>query len=119
MGWSTTIVAPPEGSMRDYHASLQRLIARSERRYYPAHGELIEDGPARAAELLRHREGREQQILEALAQGAATPEAIVARVYAGLAPGLKAAAALSVLAHLEDLVERGLVREDAGRFSPG
>lgn len=116
MGWSTTIVAPPEGSMSAYRASLQRLLARSERRYYPAHGELIEDGPARAAELLRHREGREQQILEALHQGAATPEAIVERVYAGLAPALKGAAALSVLAHLEDLVERGLVHEEAGRF---
>lgn len=118
MGWSTTIVAPPEGSMRDYRASLQRLLVRSERRYYPAHGELIEDGPARVAELLRHREGREQQILEALRQGAATPQAIVARVYTGLSPALKGAAALSVLAHLEDLIERGLVREEAGRFLP-
>ena len=116
MGWSTTIVAPPEGSMRAYRASLQRLLARSEQRYYPAHGELIEDGPARAAELLQHRNGREQQILEALRQGAATPEAIVERIYSGLAPALKGAAALSVLAHLEDLVERNLVRAEAARF---
>ena len=108
MAWSTTIVAPPDGSMRQYKESLRLLMGRSEDAYYPAHGPSLNNGRAFAAALLAHRERREQQILDALAGGARTVPEIVGAIYAGLAPALRGAASLSVLAHLEELTERGL-----------
>jgi glyoxylase-like metal-dependent hydrolase (beta-lactamase superfamily II) len=111
MAWSTTVVIPPAGSMRDYRASLRRLLSRPERVYYPAHGPSIADGPGFVRSLLAHRERREAQILEALGGGAASAENLVLQLYAGLSPDLKGAAALSVLAHLEELQQRGLVRQ--------
>jgi glyoxylase-like metal-dependent hydrolase (beta-lactamase superfamily II) len=112
MGWSTTIVAPPEGSMADYMASLDRLLARPEARYLPAHGGVIESGPAYVRELKAHRRMREAAILDALLKGEQTVAAVVREVYRGLDPQLVPAAALSALAHLEDLVRRGAVTAD-------
>jgi glyoxylase-like metal-dependent hydrolase (beta-lactamase superfamily II) len=114
MAWSTTVVIPPAGSMRDYRASLQKLLQRPERTYYPAHGPSIADGPAFVRSLLAHRERREIQILGALASGPATAEDLVRQLYAGLAAELRGPAALSVLAHLEELDERGTVRKTPG-----
>jgi glyoxylase-like metal-dependent hydrolase (beta-lactamase superfamily II) len=111
MAWSTTVVIPPAGSMRDYRASLLRLLSRPERVYYPAHGPSIAGGPGFVHLLLAHRERREAQILEALSGGAASAEDLVLQLYAGLSPDLRGAAALSVLAHLEELHQRGLVRQ--------
>ena len=108
MAWSTTIVAPPDGNMRQYKDSLRLLIARNEDIYYPAHGPSLTNGRAFAATLLAHRERREKQILDALSVGARTVPEIVSTVYADLAPALRGAAGLSVLAHLEELAERGL-----------
>lgn len=110
MGWSTTIVAPPEGSMADYIASLDRLLARSERTYLPGHGGQIENGPHHVRALKAHRAMREAAILDGLRRGDRTIPELVARVYAGIDPRLSGAAALSTLAHLEDLAARGLVR---------
>jgi glyoxylase-like metal-dependent hydrolase (beta-lactamase superfamily II) len=123
MGWSTTVVAPPEGSMADYMASLDRLLGRPEQRYLPAHGDAIDDGPAHVRALKAHRKLRERAILERLLKGDRTAEEIVPRVYAGLDPRLMRAAALSTLAHLEHLVARGHARTDgapalAARFEP-
>ena len=123
MGWSSSIVAPPDGSMGDYMASLDRLATRPERRLLPGHGPPVEDGPARIAELRRHRLGREAAVLARLAAGDRTIPAIVAAVYQGLDPRLEPAAALSVLAHIEDLVARGRVAVEAeggvaGRYAP-
>lgn len=109
MGWSTTVVAPPDGSMRDYMASLDRLRDRPESLFLPGHGGPVRE-PARFVRALgHHRRQREGAILARVAAGDRTIPAIVAAIYQGLAPALTGAAALSVLAHLEDLVERGLV----------
>lgn len=112
MAWSTSIVAPPDGAMADYMASLACLAARPERSYLPGHGGSVLDAPAYVAALAAHRRGRERAIRDRLSAGDATIPAIVRAVYAGLDPALEPAAGLSVLAHLEDLANRGLVAAD-------
>ena len=109
MGWSTSIVAPPDGSMRDYMASLEALLRRKERRYLPGHGGAIADGPAFARGLAAHRREREDAIIERLRAGDRRIGDIVANVYRDTDPRLHSAAALSVLAHLEALVGDGRV----------
>lgn len=123
MGWATTIVAPPEGSMRDYMNSLEVLLARAEDIYLPAHGGPIASAHAYLRGLRSHRKMREAAILAALRRGDRTIPEVVTRVYQGLDPRLTAAAALSTLAHLEDLVGRGRVATEGpavldGRYSP-
>src|SRR5271167_1500171 len=112
MGWSTTIVAPPDGAMSDYMASLQKLARRTEPLYLSGHGMPVRDAPRYVQYLIRHREGREASILHRLGKGAADIPTIVKAVYIGLDPRLTGAAALSVLAHLEDLVARGIVKTE-------
>jgi len=109
MGWSTTIVAPPDGAMSDYMASLQKLAQRSEPLYLPGHGGPVRDAPAFVQQLIRHREKREASIVRRLAAGAADIPTLVRAIYIGLDAHLVGAASLSVLAHLEDLVARGAV----------
>jgi glyoxylase-like metal-dependent hydrolase (beta-lactamase superfamily II) len=112
MGWSTSMVAPPDGAMSDYMGSLRRLMARPETLYLPGHGDVIRDAPDYVAALIRHRLGREASILAQLAEGDADIPALVRAIYAGLDARLAGAAALSVFAHLEDLVARSLVASD-------
>src|SRR5690606_4081331 len=112
MGWSSTIVAPPDGAMRDYMESLAKLRARPERIYFPGHGPAIRDAPAHVDRLTRHRQAREAAILRELAKGEADIPTLVRAIYVGLDPRLAGAAGLSVLAHLEDLVARGLATTD-------
>jgi glyoxylase-like metal-dependent hydrolase (beta-lactamase superfamily II) len=109
MAWSTTIVAPPDGAMTDYMASLHKLARRSEPLYLSGHGAPVRDAPRYVQYLLRHRQAREASILHRLAKGAADIPTIVRAVYIGLDPRLVGGAALSVLAHLEELVARGAV----------
>jgi glyoxylase-like metal-dependent hydrolase (beta-lactamase superfamily II) len=109
MAWSTTIVAPPDGAMTDYMASLHKLARRSEPLYLPGHGAPVRDAPRYVQYLIRHRQAREASILHRLGKGAADIPTIVRAVYIGLDPRLVGAAALSVLAHLEELVARGAV----------
>jgi glyoxylase-like metal-dependent hydrolase (beta-lactamase superfamily II) len=109
MAWSTTIVAPPDGAMSDYMASLQKLAERSEPLYLSGHGAPVRDAPRYVQYLIRHRQAREASILHRLGKGAADIPTIVRAVYIGLNPRLVGAAALSVLAHLEELVARGTV----------
>ncbi|HET8918204.1 MAG TPA: MBL fold metallo-hydrolase [Xanthobacteraceae bacterium] len=109
MAWSTTIVAPPDGAMTDYMASLQKLARRSEPLYLSGHGAPVRDAPRYVQYLIRHRQAREASILHRLAKGPADIPTIVRAVYIGLDPRLVGAAALSVLAHLEELVSRGAV----------
>ena len=118
MAWSTPVVAPPDGSMRDYMASLEKLARRPETRYFPAHGGAVRDAATFVQHYIRHRRAREASLLARLAKGEADIPALVAAVYAGLDPRLTRAAGLSVLAHLEDLVARGLVATD-GAPAPG
>lgn len=109
MGWSTSVVVPPDGRMADYMQSLDRLAAIGSRRYLPGHGGPVSDGLARVAELKRHREAREAAILRAIGDGRRTIGEIVAAVYIGLDRKLAGAATLSVAAHADWLEERGLI----------
>ncbi|MEH6951451.1 MBL fold metallo-hydrolase [Nitrobacter sp. NHB1] len=112
MGWSTSIVAPPDGSMIDYMASLEKLSHRDEHLYFSGHGPEIRDGPRFVRYLARHRKAREASILHRLTKGEADIPTLVRAIYIGLDPRLSGAAGYSVLAHLEDLVARGLVLTD-------
>jgi glyoxylase-like metal-dependent hydrolase (beta-lactamase superfamily II) len=112
MAWSTTIVAPPDGAMSDYMASLHKLARRTEPLYLPGHGAPVRDAPRFVQSLIRHRQGREASILHRLGKGAADIPTIVKAVYIGLDPRLVGAAALSTLAHLEELCARGVVLTD-------
>ena len=109
MAWSTPVVAPPDGAMSDYMASLEKLARRPETVYFPGHGAAVKDAPAFVRHYIRHRQAREAALLAELAKGEADIPALVAAIYVGLAPRLAKAAGLSVLAHLEDLVARGLI----------
>jgi glyoxylase-like metal-dependent hydrolase (beta-lactamase superfamily II) len=112
MGWSTSIVAPPDGSMIDYMASLEKLTRRDEGLYFSGHGPEIPEGPRYVRFLIRHRQAREASILHRLAKGEADIPTIVRAIYIGIDPRLAGAAGYSVLAHLEDLVTRGIVETD-------
>jgi len=110
MGWSTSVVSPPDGDMTDYLRSLERLLAREDAIYYPAHGDPIEQPRRFVRGMLGHRRMREGQILRFLErEGASAVPAMVAAMYVGLDPRLEGAAGRSVLAHLIDLERRGLV----------
>jgi len=112
MGWNTSVVAPPEGNMGAYIRSLELLTGRSDEVYFPGHGGQIE-GPQRMVKAyLLHRRMREQAIFDCIRAGTNTARAIVPVIYKGLDPRLLNAATLSVLAHAEHLIERGLVRCD-------
>ncbi|BCP52650.1 hydrolase [Kaistia sp. 32K] len=106
MKWATTIVAPPDGAMTDYMASLDRLGERPETIYLPGHGGPVEDAPGFVRALKAHRRMREAAIVERISRGDRTIAEIVAAIYRDTPSALHGAAALSVLAHIEDLVER-------------
>jgi glyoxylase-like metal-dependent hydrolase (beta-lactamase superfamily II) len=112
MAWATSVVAPPDGAMSDYMASLHKVAARSESVYLPGHGGAIRQAPAFVRHYIAHRHGREASILYRLGKGAADIPTLVRAIYIGLDPRLSGGAALSVLAHLEDLVTRGAVVTD-------
>ncbi|HEY4265830.1 MAG TPA: MBL fold metallo-hydrolase [Micropepsaceae bacterium] len=114
MAWSTTVVAPPDGDMGDYLASLEKLLVRDDAIYWPTHGGPVRDPKNFVAAYLAHRRARETQILAALDNGMTGVPQIVDRIYAGLDPRLKPAAALSVLAHLLHLVKTGRAAASAG-----
>lgn len=109
MGWSTSVVSPPDGDMGAYMASLHRLTDTPWTRFLPGHGAAITDPDKRLAELIAHRRGREAQILAALAVGPARISDITPRIYLGTPTHLLPAAARNVLAHLIDLATRNRV----------
>ncbi len=109
MGWSTTVVAPPDGDMGDYLASLKKLLARDDAILWPTHGGPVRDPKAFISAYLAHRVKREQQILDSLRQGATRIPEMVDRIYLDLDPRLKPAAGLSVLAHLLLLTKQNRV----------
>jgi glyoxylase-like metal-dependent hydrolase (beta-lactamase superfamily II) len=116
MGWSTSVIAPPDGNMGDYLRSLEKLLGRDEGILYPTHGSPIAPPAPYLRALITHRRMREGQIATALARGDDTVPAIVARLYAGLSPMLVKAAELTVLAHLQHMIEDGRVSQDGARY---
>jgi glyoxylase-like metal-dependent hydrolase (beta-lactamase superfamily II) len=112
MAWSTSVVAPPDGNMQQYMASLEKLRHRGDTIFWPGHGGPVTVPDRFLRALLHHRRAREQAILNRLKAGDQTINKIVDYIYQGLDPRLVGAAGYSVLAHLEDLVERGLVLAD-------
>ncbi|MEK1855306.1 MAG: MBL fold metallo-hydrolase [Phyllobacterium sp.] len=110
MAWATSIVAPPDGSMSDYMASLDRLSQRHDRVYFPGHGGPVTKPKTFVRGLKAHRKMRERAIIERVKAGDRTIADMVRVIYRETDPRLHGAAALSVLAHLEDLVDRGLVQ---------
>ena len=109
MAWATSIVAPPDGSMTDYMASLEKMLAREDRLYLPGHGGPVVSPSAFLRGLRAHRRMRERAVLERVRVGDTHIADMVRTIYATTDPRLHGAAGLSVLAHLEDLVERGQV----------
>jgi len=112
MAWATSIVAPPDGAMSDYMASLDRLLERNDRLYLPGHGGPVTEPHAFVRALRTHRRLRERAVLERIRKGDRLIADMVKVIYATTDPRLHGAAALSVLAHIEDLVEKGLVATD-------
>jgi glyoxylase-like metal-dependent hydrolase (beta-lactamase superfamily II) len=110
MGWNSTLVAVPDGSMADYFASLDRVLALPYRRYVPAHGAAIDDGPAYAMALRAHRQARNEQVLAAVAEGAHSVRAVVAAIYPRQSFAVRRAAAMTITAHVEYLESLGLLR---------
>lgn len=113
LGRGTTVVAWPDGDMRDYLASLRRLAEIGATALYPGHGPVLEDPQGTVDEYLSHRLEREGQIVAALEAGDRTPVEIVQRVYAEVDPALHGAAEASVRAHLDKLVTEGRARHDS------
>jgi glyoxylase-like metal-dependent hydrolase (beta-lactamase superfamily II) len=111
MGWSTTVVVPPDGDMAAYMASLEKLRQRDDRIYYPAHGPPVTNPKQYVRHLVGHRMQREKQILSLVRDKARSIPDIVANAYPGLDPRLVLAAGGSVFAHLLDLERRGLVEQ--------
>ncbi len=109
MGWSSSLISPPDGDMAAFYRSCARLDACGARVLYPGHGDPVTGPAERIADLLAHRRGREAQIMAALADGPDGLTGLTQQVYGTLAPGLIAAAERNALAHLVDLVARGLV----------
>lgn len=116
MAWATSVVAPPDGHMGDYMASLRKLVGRDDALYLPGHG----PGKSEPQSLLRgyisHRRMREAAILNRVREGDRTVPDIVRAVYAGLDPKLHGAAGLSAKAHLDHLIEQGRVRQGDGVY---
>jgi glyoxylase-like metal-dependent hydrolase (beta-lactamase superfamily II) len=117
MGWSTTVVVPPDGDMAAYIGSLEELRQRGDRIYYPAHGPPVTNPQQYVRGLIGHRLQREKQILRLVGGRGRDIPAIVAAAYPGLDPRLVAAAGGSVLAHLLDLQKRGLVVREGETWS--
>ncbi len=109
MGWSTSIVSPPDGDMGDYVRSLEKLQAREDRIYYPGHGDPVDNPKRLVRGMIGHRKQREGQILRLLRDEPRTIPDMVGRMYVGIDPRLFSAAERSVLAHLIDLRTRGMV----------
>jgi len=109
MGWSTTVVSPPDGDMNAYMLSLQKLQVRDDQVYYPAHGPAVTKPQQLVRGMIGHRRQREAQILRLLGEAPLTIPEMVAQMYKGLDPRLTGAAGRSVLAHLIDLETQGRI----------
>jgi glyoxylase-like metal-dependent hydrolase (beta-lactamase superfamily II) len=116
MGWSTSVIAPPDGKMGDYLASLEKLAARGDKILYPTHGSPITNPREWLGQLIAHRRMRESQIVTALANGALTVQHLVEQLYPGIEPVLRPAAGQQTTAHLEYLASRGKAVPENGHW---
>ena len=115
MGWSTSVISPPDGSLGQYMDSLEKLLARAgDRCYRPTHGPEIADPQTHVEALLAHRRERSGEILAVLDSGPATIAEVVPRMYSDVNKRLWRAAASSVYAHMLHLDEIGAVHVDGG-----
>jgi glyoxylase-like metal-dependent hydrolase (beta-lactamase superfamily II) len=112
MGWSTTVIAPPDGSMADYLASLRKLLERDDHLFRPTHGPAITDPKPLVRAYLDHRAQRTAQVQQCLDSGGNNIDEIVKSIYADHDPRLHRAAAHSILAHLIAMIDDGSVRCD-------
>jgi glyoxylase-like metal-dependent hydrolase (beta-lactamase superfamily II) len=119
MGWSTTVVTPPDGDMAQYMASVKKLQARSDKTLYPTHGAPVGEPKPFLAAYLEHRYERERQVLQSIREGRDTIPAMVAHMYADVDKKLHPAASRSVLAHLIQLEQEGRVQHDGARYRLG
>jgi len=116
MGWNSTLVSVPDGSMADYLRSLEKVIGLGYAHYVPAHGGSIEEGPDYARALLAHRQERNRQVVAAVNGGARKIRQLLAPIYPQLALPLHGAALMTLKAHVEYLVDRGLIGATYGPF---
>jgi glyoxylase-like metal-dependent hydrolase (beta-lactamase superfamily II) len=116
MGWSTTVVTPPDGDMAQYMDSVRKLEARGDKTLYPTHGAPVTAPKPFLAAYLAHRVDRENQVLACLKDGLDTIPAMVERMYAAVDKGLWPAASRSVLAHLIKLEHEGRVTNEGSRY---
>ena len=112
MAWSTSVIAPPDGNMSDYFASLDLLLERDEQIYWPTHGPAKNKPRDFVRAFLTHRKMREEAILRRIKKGDRTIAEVVQAVYADVDPRLHGAAALSTFAHIEHLLERGKIKSE-------
>lgn len=112
MAWSTSVIAPPDGNMADYMTSLDLVQKREDQIYWPTHGPAVRKPQQFVRAFITHRRMREAAILRQLGDGLSTIPEIVKRIYADIPPELHPAAGMSVLAHMEHLVEQGKVTTD-------
>lgn len=117
MGWSTTVVSPPDGDMAAYMASLRLLLDRDDTVYYPTHGAPVTEPQRLVRGLITHRKQRENQIVKALGDGPKSVLDMVATMYASVDPRLHPSAGLSVTAHLIDLRARGIVANEGDAWA--
>ncbi len=116
MGWSSTLVPVPDGSMADYLGSLARLIGAPYLHYLPGHGGPIADGPEYSRALLAHRQMRNDQIIDLLRRGPRTVGGLLSDIYPDLSPALRLAARMTLRAHIEYLKAKGMVRRSGWRL---
>jgi glyoxylase-like metal-dependent hydrolase (beta-lactamase superfamily II) len=109
MGWSTTVIVPPDGDMNDYIISLKKLISREEELFLPTHGPVIEKPKKLLQDYIAHRLDRERQILEAISKGNCKIPDMVKIIYKDVDPQLHSAAAMSTLAHLHRMINNNEV----------
>jgi len=114
MGWSTSVIAPPDGNMGDYLASLEKLASRGDKILYPTHGSPITNPDDWIGQLIAHRRMRESQIMAALSGHAQTVQELAAGLYPGIESVLRPAAGQQIAAHLDHLASRGQVMREGG-----
>ncbi len=117
MGWSTSVIVPPDGDMGDYLASLEKLYTRDDAVYYPAHGAPVTNPRQLVRGMIGHRRQRERQIMKVLGEGERSLPEFIPVMYKGLDPRLEKAAQMSVHAHLIDLERRHMVNRSEGRWT--